>query len=122
MRLQIICKGGRAMKTHDKGCFSSFIKTVFFSLLLALAGAGYAQENTAGQPETVSVEAEQVNINKADAETIARVLNGIGISRAEAIVTYREEFGEFTSMDDLMMVKGVGEVTVRNNQDRISFK
>ena len=62
---------------------------------------------------------EQVNINLADAETIAMVLDGVGISRAEAIVDYRNKNGEFKNLDDLIMVSGIGEATVRNNAERI---
>jgi competence protein ComEA len=67
------------------------------------------------------VEVEQVNINHADANTIARVLDGVGLSRAEAIVNFREEYGDFVDVEDLLLVRGLGEVTLRNNQDRISF-
>jgi len=49
------------------------------------------------------------------------VLEGIGIKRAEAIVSFREEFGDFTSLEDLQLVSGVGEVTLRNNVGRINF-
>ena len=63
--------------------------------------------------------AEQVNINLADAETIATVLDGVGLNKAEAIVDYRESNGDFKTVDDLIMVIGIGKVTLRNNADRI---
>ena len=56
--------------------------------------------------------AGQVNINTADAETIAAELNGIGPSQAKAIVAYRTKHGPFRSVDDLSLVKGIGERTV----------
>jgi len=62
-----------------------------------------------------------VRINEADAETIARTLDGIGIMREEAIVNFREIYGDFTSVKDLQLVKDVGEVTLRNNESRILF-
>ena len=49
-----------------------------------------------------------VDVNTADAETIARELNGIGSARAEAIVEYRSEYGAFQSADELMNVAGIG--------------
>ena len=110
------------MNMTDMGRCSRLIKTFIFAALVALSWPGMAQDNTVVPGETVAIEAEQVNINHADAETIARVLVGIGMSRAEAIVTYRDEFGEFTSLDDLMMVKGIGEVTLKNNEARIRFE
>jgi len=36
-----------------------------------------------------------VNINSADAETIASVLMGVGVEKAKAIVAYREQHGRF---------------------------
>ena len=62
-----------------------------------------------------------MRINEADAETIARTLDGIGITREEAIVNFREIYGDFTSVKDLQLVKDVGEVTLRNNESRILF-
>ena len=48
-----------------------------------------------------------VNINTADATTLAKELTDIGQSRAQAIVAYREENGAFSSADGLSGVKGV---------------
>jgi competence protein ComEA len=53
-----------------------------------------------------------VNINQADAEQIASALNGIGLKKAEAIVAYRNEHGQFESVDDLALVKGIGDQLV----------
>ncbi|HEX7034729.1 MAG TPA: ComEA family DNA-binding protein [Pseudomonadales bacterium] len=64
-------------------------------------------------------EIEKVNINTADATTLARVLKGVGQSRAEAIVQYREEHGEFVDIYELANVKGIAERTVEMNADRI---
>ncbi len=60
-----------------------------------------------------------VNINTADARTIANVLQGVGLSRATAIVAYREANGAFGSVDALTAVKGVGDRTVELNATRI---
>lgn len=58
--------------------------------------------------------AEPVNINKANAETIATSLKGIGIKKAEAIVKYRKKNGSFKSLVDLGNVRGIGEKTLKN--------
>lgn len=63
--------------------------------------------------------AGQVNINTADAETIAAELNGVGLSKAKAIVEYRSKHGPFQSVDDLSLVKGIGERTVDKNRTDI---
>ena len=84
--------------------FTLLIKTLVLSALLAtsaLAGG------------------ERVNINTADAATLDRVLNGIGPSKAEAIVLYRKANGPFRSIDQLASVKGIGLSTLEKNRDRI---
>lgn len=63
-----------------------------------------------------------VNINKATASEIADGLNGIGQTKALAIVAYRDEHGPFKSAEDLTQVKGIGQATVDHNRDNIEFK
>ncbi|MGO1191381.1 ComEA family DNA-binding protein [Vibrio casei] len=60
-----------------------------------------------------------VNVNTANAEEIASMLKGIGAKKAQDIVDYRNEHGNFMSLEDLMNVKGIGQATVQKNQDRI---
>jgi competence protein ComEA len=60
-----------------------------------------------------------VNINKADAATIAKSLDGIGQSKADAIVAYRDANGPFKSADDLTQVKGIGKATLERNRASI---
>jgi competence protein ComEA len=60
-----------------------------------------------------------VNINTADAETISKELEGVGLTKAQAIVEYREKHGPFKSADDLSLVKGIGERTVDLNRSNI---
>ncbi|MDX1599835.1 MAG: ComEA family DNA-binding protein [Marinobacter sp.] len=62
-----------------------------------------------------------VNINTADIETLAG-LNGIGQSKAEAIVAYREANGPFQAPQDLANVKGIGERTIEKNADSLTIK
>ncbi len=63
-----------------------------------------------------------VDINSADAKTLARELQGIGIAKAEAIVSYREKNGPFRSADDLAKVKGVGRKLVDQNKANLKFE
>ncbi|HEY0962628.1 MAG TPA: ComEA family DNA-binding protein [Pseudomonadales bacterium] len=98
----------------------AFITTLLLSL--AFAGSNAALAQAAGEEAPLSGDLVQVNINEADAAEIADSLVGIGMSRAQAIVQYREEHGQFTSLDDLVDVKGVGEATIVNNKDRIRFE
>jgi competence protein ComEA len=57
-----------------------------------------------------------VNVNTADADTIAAELNGIGPAKAQAIIEYREKHGPFKSPEDLSLVKGIGDRTVELNR------
>jgi len=63
-----------------------------------------------------------VNVNTADAETIARELQGVGPSKARAIVDYRESNGPFEAVDDLLKVKGIGPKVLEENRKNILLK
>ncbi|HET9836293.1 MAG TPA: ComEA family DNA-binding protein, partial [Rhodanobacteraceae bacterium] len=63
--------------------------------------------------------ATPVDINHADATTIANSLDGIGLSKANAIVAWRNAHGAFKSVDDLRQVKGIGDGTLARNRDAI---
>lgn len=54
-----------------------------------------------------------ININKADAETLTRI-DGIGQTLSERIIAYREEYGDFASIDELLKVDGIGTKTLQN--------
>ena len=68
-----------------------------------------------------SLQAAPVDINSADAQTLAASLNGIGAAKARAIVEYRTANGEFKSIAALSQVKGIGERTVLKNRDDIAL-
>jgi competence protein ComEA len=63
-----------------------------------------------------------VDVNTADAKTLARELQGIGMAKAEAIVSYREKNGPFKSADDLAKVKGLGKKLVDQNKSNLKFE
>ena len=65
---------------------------------------------------TAWVNATPVNVNKADAMTIAESLKGIGDVKAQAIVAYRGQNGDFTSVDQLLDIKGIGGKTLEKNR------
>ena len=60
-----------------------------------------------------------VNINTADAKTLARELDGIGPAKAQAIVDYRQKNGTFKTADDLLKVEGIGAKVLEQNRDNI---
>jgi competence protein ComEA len=65
--------------------------------------------------------ADTVDINQASAQEIAETLQGVGMTKAEEIVRYRDSNGAFKHVDELVNVKGIGLATVDKNRERISL-
>jgi competence protein ComEA len=61
----------------------------------------------------------KVNINTANADELA-TLNGIGKAKAEAIVAYRTANGNFTTVDDLTKVKGIGDKIIEKIKPEVT--
>ena len=97
---------------------NKLVTVLVTALLLCLGGTALAKE----VPDGAQMEVVTVNVNQADAATIANVLVGVGISRAQAIVDYRDEYGPFYTAEELTAVKGVGQATVERNLARITLK
>jgi competence protein ComEA len=100
------------------------IAALTLALLLGavmLMGSPPASAQEASAP-AVSTAAATVNINTADAQTLAANLKGVGESRAAEIVRYRETFGPFASADELVEVKGIGNSTLDMNRDVITLE
>jgi len=91
---------------------ASFSLTVSAAEVSSPAGA----EAQSFEVATVS----KINLNTADAATLQRELLGIGVVKAQAIVAYREEHGDFASVDELLEVKGIGEATLAKNRAKLS--
>lgn len=90
---------------------SAFLVALIFGLgPLVMSNGVYAQ----GKAEIA--QQEMVNINAADAQSLAAGLKGVGQSRAIDIVRYRETYGPFSSIDELAEVKGVGKSTIEKNR------
>ncbi len=86
----------------------------------------YAEVVAAPKPAAVAqpvpvtaTEQLAVNINSAGAEEIANTLSGVGLTKAQAIVVWREQNGSFNSIEQLTEVKGIGEGILAKNRDRI---
>lgn len=60
-----------------------------------------------------------VNVNTADANTIAKELDGIGPAKAAAIVEYRQKNGPFRAAEDLLKVDGIGQKVLELNRANI---
>ncbi|MEX0731954.1 MAG: ComEA family DNA-binding protein [Aquisalimonadaceae bacterium] len=86
----------------------SAVRAVLFGLCILFSSSSLVHADSA-----------PVNINTADAQTIATALNGVGMTRATAIVEYRESNGGFESVEDLLNVSGIGPTTVEANRQNI---
>ncbi len=80
------------------------IKSLLFIVLISISNLLYAA---------------QVNINTADADTLSSELSGIGNSKAEAIVAYRDQYGPYKQIEDLTNVKGIGMATIEKNKEKL---
>ncbi|WP_043317851.1 ComEA family DNA-binding protein [Microbulbifer sp. HZ11] len=84
------------------------------SMLLVNVPAVFAEDMPAQ-------EVQVVNLNTATAEELSAALDGVGAARAELIVQYREENGSFSSVEELLEIKGIGVATLEKNRDRIQL-
>lgn len=89
-----------------------------------MAGASDGQMNgSAGTGQNTGMTAQvqqdnRININTAD-EAQLTTLTGIGATRAQAIIAYREENGSFAAIEDIMNVQGIKEGTFAKIKDEI---
>ncbi len=81
-------------------------RTILCAMLLSLPAFAFA--------------VEPVDINSADAQTLADAIKGVGLSRANAIVTFRDKHGPFEAIEDLTLVRGIGAKTIDANRDGLS--
>lgn len=79
--------------------------------------AGTAGNAAMNQPDAAGLDGK-VNINTAD-ESQLTTLTGIGATRAQAIIAYREENGPFSAIEDIMNVQGIKEGTFQKIKDDI---
>lgn len=70
------------------------------------------------KPLVVERQSTEINVNTAAAETLAE-LSGVGLAKAKAIIDYREKFGRFRTVEDLLAVEGIGKATLAKNRNRI---
>ncbi len=86
------------------------INSILFTLMLGAASTYAYTAPVSESNETLVTEANQlkVNINNADVPTLI-ALPGIGESKAQAIIQYRQDNGLFTQIEELKQVKGIGD-------------
>lgn len=106
----------------------AFVCATFSSATLAAPASGAKPpathaaapaSHTKAQEAAKSTQEEEggvkVSINSATAEELSKALKGVGLKKAQAIVSYREEYGPFKSVEDLKQVPGMGGKLVERN-------
>lgn len=104
----------------------AFVIAVSVSVCLSVY---FVSLSTVGAGESCEMELQsRINPNNAPPASLVR-LSGIGISRANAIITYREDFSKkeanklaFVNPDDLQKVKGIGPKTAENISQWLKFE
>ncbi|WP_404404000.1 helix-hairpin-helix domain-containing protein [Jeotgalibacillus malaysiensis] len=74
-----------------------------------------SSELTGNQP----VQSDTININNATQSEL-ETIPGIGPAKASAIIQYREEHGQFKSIEEIMNISGIGEKTFEKLKESIS--
>jgi len=105
------CHRLSSLQTLNHTTFGKIISTLLLSMALMYS----VMYSAGGRADTVN----SVDINNADSETLARVLDGVGDSLSKAIVKERSANGPFLSVDDLQRVNGIGVTVVEKNRTRI---
>lgn len=95
------------------------LTSLTMSFALLVSAPLIAQESTSEQAVKIQQQST-INLNKSSAAQLA-TLKGIGNARAQAIILYRQEVGQFKSVDELTQVSGIGESIVKDNKARLSI-
>ncbi|NUT79789.1 ComEA family DNA-binding protein [Pseudomonas brassicacearum] len=105
------------------GYFYSLVFALLTSASIAVIAAPTVQTEATVVPQAMEVSAKpqsaKVDLNGADAATLQRELTGIGKAKAEAIVAYREGNGAFSSVEELLEIKGIGKALLERNRDKL---
>lgn len=79
------------------------------------------EASKAKQEKAATTDDTTVSINTASAEDFARVMNGVGVKKGQAIVNYRDDLGQFTEIEQLQEVPGIGAALFERNKDRLKL-
>ncbi|MCR9192711.1 MAG: helix-hairpin-helix domain-containing protein [Gammaproteobacteria bacterium] len=97
-----------------------FISSVVVLSCVILASSSHAAPNNPITPPLKS--AAKINLNHASLEELSHAIKGIGKKRAQAIVQYRQQHGNFKSLTDLEAVRGIGAKFVQKNRAVLNEK
>lgn len=105
------------------GYFYSLVFALLTSASIAAIAAPAAKPEAGNAPLVMEAASKaqsgKVDLNGADAPTLQRELSGIGEAKAKAIVAYRDSNGPFSSVDELLEVKGIGKAILDKNREKL---
>ena len=105
------------------GYFYSLAFALLTSVSTAVIAAPVTKPEGSNAPLVMevatSVQSGKVDLNQADVPTLQRELAGVGEAKAKAIVAYRESNGPFSSVDELLEVKGIGKAILDKNREKL---
>ncbi|MBM3111172.1 ComEA family DNA-binding protein [Pseudomonas arcuscaelestis] len=100
---------------------SYLLLPLFASASFSLSAAPATESVTSPVPVVATQQTvARLDLNTADVLTLQSTLAGIGKTKAEAIVAYREEHGAFTTVDELLEIKGIGKALLDRNRDKLT--
>ena len=122
--INVIEKAGGLKEGADKGKIN-FAQRLIDEMVVYIPLIGEEGENTIISSNEIqpsnNKDEEKININVASLDELQN-LPGIGPSKAEAIIAYREDSGLFQTIEDLKLVTGIGDKTFEKLQERIIVK
>ena len=110
----LVSEAGGLLSSADRTCINLDLEIANYSFFYIPYEAGY-------QEECVPVTESKVNINTANKSELASI-NGISETIAEKIIEYRETNGYFKSLEEVMLVSGIGTKTYEKIRDFITLK
>lgn len=112
------------MKKRNMTLLIITIAVLFIGITIqpALAGSDAPEKSKGLTGQTTqAMQDQKININTADVETLSS-LNGVGPALAQRIIDYRSKSGNFKTIEDLKLVKGIGEKLFLQIEPQITVK
>lgn len=110
----LINEAGGLLSSADETCFNLDLEIANYDLFYIPYESGF-------QEECVPITQTKININSASKEELSSI-NGISETIAGKIVEFRDTNGNFKSIEEIMLVSGIGIKTYEKIRDFITIK
>lgn len=101
--------------------------TARWLILSTVSSLAVAQTPLSAAPQTIVSHSgtqtlhTKVSLNQASAQELAKVLEGVGLKKAQAIVAYRQQYGPFQQIEQLGDVPGIGKILLKRNLSHLTL-